>query len=218
MKKRIIDIFSRVALVTLAVVLIGATGSATASSIAQNGGNASNQQQQRPQYEPAVLRVVTNFAKADITVNGIPYPEYTEDNEEPGMVLPAGGPHIVVVSYDGKKKTYRVTLKPNEHKVLMVELTGYTGGSVSRSTDEPDNTRNTNRNDQDGEGRVTVYSKPKGQIHVDGNPRKTNTPGTISVPAGRHDIQVEFSEGEMSESKSIRIRDGSRIKLFFRKK
>jgi hypothetical protein len=208
MKRRIIQTLTGVALVALAASLIGAAGSVAA----QDAG------QERPEYKPAVLEVVTNFAKADITVNGMPYPEYRQENEEPGMVLPAGGPHIVVVSYEGKKKTYRVTLRPYEHKVLMVELTGYKGGSVSRSPSASDRNRNTNKPKEDGEGRVTVYSKPKGQIHVNGNPRKTNTPGTISVPAGRHDIQVEFSEGEMSESKSIRIRDGSRIKLFFRKK
>lgn len=184
-------------------------------------GQQTNSNQERPSYDPAVLRIVTNFDKADVTVNGMPYPEYTEAGEEPGMVLPAGGPYTVQVTYDGKTKSYTISLKPFEHRMLMVELSGFKGGNVAPSPAPARANINRQNNQQDedsGTGRVTVYSKPKGTIFVDGGPRKQKTPGTVKVPAGRHDIQVEFQGGDMSESKTVRVREGSRIKLFFRKR
>jgi hypothetical protein len=174
------------------------------------------------EYKPAVLRIVTNFEKADATVNGLPYPEYSERSDKKGMVLPAGGPYNVKVTYDGKSKSYRISLRPYEVRYLMVELSGFKGGgpvtpSPSRNA-TGDSAKAGSQNDQDGRGRVTVYSKPKGTIHVDGSPKKQQTPGTVQVAAGQHNIQVEFEGGEMSEKKTVRVRKGSRIKLFFRKR
>ena len=190
-------------------------------------GQQRGQQQERKQYKPAVLQIVTNFSRADVTVNGLPYPEYksTDDEEEDGMVLPAGGPYTVEVTYDGKKKTYTISLRPYEVRVLMVELSGFKGGPPApKQTKAPQSPPDSaeaaaKNNDDSGEtGRVTVYSKPKGTIQVDGSPKKQKTPGTVEVPPGQHDIQVKFDDGNMSESKTVRVRKGSRIKLFFRKK
>jgi hypothetical protein len=33
---------------------------------------------------------------------------------------------------------------------------------------------------------------------------------------GRHEIQVKWETGQMSEVKTIRVRKGSKLKLFFR--
>ena len=175
------------------------------------------------EYKPAVLRIVTNFEKADATVNGLPYPEYSEQSDQKGMVLPAGGPYTVKVTYDGKSKSYRISLRPYEVRYLMVELSGFKGGgpvtpAPSRKAAGGDSAKPNSQNNEKGRGRVTVYSKPKGTVHVDGNPKKQQTPGTVQVEAGQHNIQVKFDSGEMSESKTVRVRKGSRIKLFFRKR
>lgn len=174
----------------------------------------------RLEYDPAVLRIVTNFKKADASVNGIPYPEYTEPGDEPGMVLPAGGPYTVRVTYNGNEKVYTIGLDPYEVRYLIVELSGYEGGAPGGpdpSASEDSAKANPSGGDEDGTGRVTVYSKPKGTIQVDGSNEGQQTPGTIEVSPGEHDVQVKFKEGKMSESKTVRVRKGSRIKLFFRK-
>ncbi len=185
-------------------------------------GQARNRQE-REEYKPAVLEIVTNFEKAEVTVNGLPYPEYVSGDDEDGMVLPAGGPYTVKVRYDGKEKVYRLSLDPYEVRVMMVELSGYEGGAPTRSGSPRPNRRKNSRSgpskdDQQGNGRVTVYSKPKGTVQVDGSARDQKTPGTIEVEAGQHDIQVQFDDGSTSESKTVRVREGSRIKLFFRKR
>lgn len=179
--------------------------------------------QEREEYKPAVLEIVTNFDKAEVTVNGLPYPEYVSRDDKEGMVVPAGGPYTVKVKYDGKEKVYTVSLDPYEVRVMMVELSGYEGGAPTKSASPRPNRREKSRSgpskdDQQGNGRVTVYSKPKGTVQVDGNARDQKTPGTIEVEAGQHDIQVQFDDGSTSESKTVRVREGSRIKLFFRKR
>lgn len=182
-------------------------------------GQSGNGSSERKEYDPAVLRIVTNFDKADVTVNGLPYPEYLDEDEQPGMVLPAGGPYTVNVTYDGKQKTYKLSLRPYEVRYLMVELSGFQGGSSSRrpKPNSPPSREEEEDEDEDGKGRVTVYSKPKGEIRVDGKAMEQQTPGTVDVEPGQHNIQVKFEKGGVSETKTVRVRKGSRIKLFFRK-
>ncbi|MGM0557562.1 MAG: PEGA domain-containing protein [Myxococcota bacterium] len=184
----------------------------------------SRSDKKREHWHSAVLQIVTNFEKADVTVNGLPYPEYTPDGQEEGMVLPAGGPHIVEVTYDGKTKTYQVHLRARETRILMVELSGLqgsTGGAraKARSTQQKRPEPKKEEEDEGKEsGRVTVYSKPNGTVLVDGSQTDEKTPGTVEVEPGRHDIQVKFDNGDVSEKKIIRVRKGSRIKLFFRQR
>lgn len=186
-------------------------------------GQSRPDKKKREEWDSAVLQVVTNFEKADVTVNGLPYPEYTPDGEEEGLVLPAGGPHIIEVTYDGKTKTYQVHLRANETRILMVELSGLrgsTGGArpQARSKPSPKKKDSAEKDDEKKQGRVTVYSKPNGTVLVDGSQTNEKTPGTVEVEPGRHDIQVKFDNGDVSEKKIIRVRKGSRIKLFFRQR
>ena len=53
---------------------------------------------------------------------------------------------------------------------------------------------------------------------VDGNKTSEKTPGTVEVENGRHEVQVEYESGDISEKKIVRVREGSRIKLFFRER
>ncbi len=173
--------------------------------------------------KPAGLIVVTNFDKADVTVNGLPYPEYDEDGDE-GVTLPAGGPYAVRVTYDGKTKDYTLSLRPYETRYLIVELSGFKGAAAAAPSSpqpatepEPEAPKDEAESDEKG-GRVTVYSKPRGQILVDGADQSKRAPNTVDVEVGRHEVQVRYDDGEMSEKKVVRVRKGSRIKLFFRQK
>lgn len=178
-------------------------------------------QSRRARQATATLFVITNFEKAKVTVNGVDYPAYGDSGDNDGIVVPAGGPHHVLVNYAGNEKLYEVFLGPNERRYLMVELTGFRGSAtpyqskiqrppvVQRSEQEK-------AGDEDGQGRITVYSRPRGQIFIGGSDKGQATPGTIEVESGRHDVQVRYEDGEMSEKKVVRVRQGSRIKLFFR--
>jgi hypothetical protein len=170
----------------------------------------------------ATIVVITNFEKARVTVNGVDYPSYSERGENEGIVVPAGGPHHVLVNYNGNEKLYEVNLQPNETRYLLVELSGFRSTPLRQY--QPNFTRppvveraeEDKAQDEDGQGRITVYSRPRGQIFIGGQDKGQATPGTIEVESGRHDVQVKYEDGEMSEKKVVRVRQGSRIKLFFR--
>lgn len=186
------------------------------------GQSRTTSQKTPRELKSAVLQVVTNFEKADVTINGIPYPEYFDPGEPEGIVLPAGGPYDVRVTYSGKVKYYNIYLRPNETRLLFVELTGFQGGAPpppskasaaqERKVEEP------KREEGKEPGKVTVYAKPQGLIMVDGSKTSEKTPGTVEVENGRHEIQVEYEGGEISEKKIVRVRDGSKIKIFFRQR
>jgi hypothetical protein len=178
-------------------------------------------------WKSAVLEVVTNFDRADVTVNGIPYPEYQATEAPGGMILPAGGPYEVEVKYGAKTKLYHIYLRANETRLLIVELSGYKGTvassrkNVSKPTPTPPpkpKPEAAKASEADEPGKVTVYSKPAGKVIVDGNATGEATPGTVEIENGRHEVQVEYDDGEISEKKIVRVRDGSRIKLFFRQR
>ena len=174
------------------------------------------------------LIVITNFTRARVTVNGDSYPAYSDDGENRGIELPANQVHEVFVEFDDNERFYEVTLDPGEERLLMVELTGM-GDSPPRTerperrsrSDERRRSRPQDRDDDDDdiaddEGRITVYSRPRGDIYVGDRNTGEQTPSTVDVDPGRHEVQVEYEGGEMSETKTVRVREGSRVKLFFR--
>jgi hypothetical protein len=183
-------------------------------------GQSKPTSKKRQKYKSAVLQVVANFQKTDVTINGIAYPEYFEPGEPEGVVLPAGGPYDVRVTYAGKTKVYSLYLRPNETRLLFVEIPGFSGVAppvAARPAEKKEEPAEPAKEGTDP-GKVTVYSKPPGTIIVDGTKMAEKTPGTVEVPNGRHEIQVEYEGGEVSEKKIVRVRDGSRIKLFFRER
>jgi len=162
------------------------------------------------------LEIHTNYG-ALITIDGKPYPRRSEH----GMKLPALKRHDVLVKMGEKEKTYTIYLKPREKRILMVDITGYntpptpaakSPSSAAKPTKEP-------KKEESGDesGKLTVYSKPKGEVFVDGNALGASTPMiNRELDVGRHEVQVKWEDGRMSEVKTIRIRKGSKLKLFFR--
>ena len=182
------------------------------------------QRSQRSRLKFALLEIVTDFTKADVQVNGRPYPEYTELPKDRGMVLPAGGPHQILVTYNGQTKHYELHLRPNETRLLIVELSGFRSGAGAPAArpQPPAVTKNEEKEEEKAEsgdiGRITVYSKPKADIQIDGTAAGKQTPETVEVEPGRHEVQVKYPDNKLSEKKVVRVRKGSRIKLFFRQK
>lgn len=166
------------------------------------------------------LVVITNFTRANVTVNGESYPAYSEDGQNRGVELPAYEPHEVFVEFDDHERIYEVELDAGEERLLMVELTGM-GASDSSRSPRSRRSRDRQRDDDDDdidddEGRITVYSRPRGDIYVGERDMGEQTPGTVDVDPGRHEVQVQYGDGEMSETKTVRVRQGARVKLFFR--
>ena len=170
------------------------------------------------------VRVYTT-GDALVTVDGKPYPKRSEY----GLKVSAGKRHEVVVSLGEKKKTYAILVRPKEMRTLLVDLTGYqsppsaapavSGGAVPTNFKPPAPAGADAKSDEEEEerGKLTVYSKPKGEVFVDGTPLGATTPMiNRELDLGRHEVQVRWENGEMSEVKTIRIRKGSKLKLFFR--
>lgn len=208
-----------VLVLSFSVILLG-TPAAAQTPLGRGAltGNNISSDKDRKDWKPSVLVVVTNFGKAEVKVNGLDYPEYVNEPDKPGMVLPAGGPYTVEVSYDGNTKVYRLYLKAYETRYLMVDLSGFNGAKVAAAPQKlkPRPKPKEKEDDESDKGRVTVYSKPSGTIMVDGKNTGEDSPGTVDVEPGRHQVQVRFGDGKESERKIVRVRKGSRIKLFFR--
>jgi hypothetical protein len=162
------------------------------------------------------LRIYTSSG-AQVTVDGQPYPRRSEY----GQVVSANQQHEVKVKLGDKEKVYQVAVRPLELRTLLVDLAGYqtppsAGGSsgVAKKAFRP---AKKNEADAADAGKLTVYSKPKGEVYVDGSPVGATTPMiNRELDLGRHEVQVKWETGTMSEVKTIRIRKGSKLKLFFR--
>ncbi|MEO1267164.1 MAG: PEGA domain-containing protein, partial [Myxococcota bacterium] len=159
------------------------------------------------------LEIHTNYG-ALVTVDGQPYPRRSDY----GMKLEANAKHDVLVKMGDKEKTYTVYLKPREKRILMVDITGYntppTPAPKTSATAKPARTEKPPKEEQDEAGKLTVYSKPKGDVFVDGQALGASTPMiNRDLDVGRHEVQVKWEDGRMSEIKTIRIRKGSKLKL-----
>ena len=179
-------------------------------------GRKGKKQAQR-QSRHGWVRVYTT-SEALVTIDGKPYPRRSEY----GAKVTANERHDIKVRLGEKEKTYVVLVRPRELKTFLVDLTGY------QSPPAPDSPKVANpglkptsseKKDEESEeeGKLTVYSKPKGEVYVDGSAVGATTPMiNRELEIGRHEIQVKWETGVMSEVKTIRIRKGSKLKLFFR--
>lgn len=161
------------------------------------------------------VRVYTT-PDAVVTIDGKPYPRRSEY----GMRVSSNVRHQIAVKKGEKEKRYTIVVKKGEMRTMLVDLTGYqtspkvSSGPASKYT--PPKPKSDKKDDATT-GKLTVYSKPKGEVFVDGNALGATTPMiNREVELGRHEVQVKWENGEMSEVKTIRIRKGSKLKLFFR--
>lgn len=67
----------------------------------------------------------------------------------------------------------------------------------------------------DGSG-LTVYSRPRGTVFVDGEATGEVTPTTLALDPGTYSVTVQFDEEERSEEKQVRVPDDERVKVLFR--
>ncbi len=196
-------------------------GVAAASGSANDGGNplsiAQNRRGKKRQSRHGWVRIYTN-SKAMVTIDGQPYPRRSEN----GMKIKAYERHVVLVKVGEKEKSYVVVVRPRETRTLMVDLTGYqtpptpAAPSISKPTTSSA-LLDKNKKEEGDSGKLTVYSKPKGEVYVDGGALGATTPMiNRELGPGRHEVQVKWENGQMSEVKTIRIRKGSKLKLFFR--
>ena len=155
-----------------------------------------------------------------VTIDGKAYPRRAEY----GMRVASNVRHQVTVKKGDKEKQYTIVVRRGELRTLMVDLSGYQSGPGVSPAGGPASKYippKAKKNDNDGNttGKLTVYSKPKGEVYVDGNALGASTPMiNREVDLGRHEVQVKWEDGELSEVKTIRIRKGSKLKLFFRDK
>ncbi len=161
------------------------------------------------------VRVYTT-PDASVTIDGKPYPRRSEY----GMRVSSNERHQIAVRQGEKEKTYTIVVRKGEMRTMLVDLTGYqstpsvSAGPAAKYTPPP---KKDEEEDDATTGKLTVYSKPKGEVFVDGNALGATTPMiNREVELGRHEVQVKWESGDMSEVKTIRIRKGSKLKLFFR--
>jgi len=162
------------------------------------------------------IQIFTNY-DAVVTVDGQPYPKRADN----GMKVTANETHAVHVKMGDKEKNYTVVVEARELRTLLVDLSGYqtppspataksSGGKSTSKAKEA-------KEESDDTGKLTVYSKPKGDVYVDSTALGASTPMiNRELDIGRHEVQVKWESGDMSEVKTIRIRKGSKLKLFFR--
>ncbi len=190
---------------TIAVLAITATLAAVIGASAQDSG------------DEGWVRVYATSETA-ITIDGKPYPRRAEY----GMRVAANVRHQVDVKQGDKEKSYTVVVKNGELRTLLVDLSGYQSGPTGSASGGPASKYKPpapKKDASDSPGKLTVYSKPKGEVFLDGSALGATTPMiNREVDLGRHEVQVKWESGDMSEIKTIRIRKGSKLKLFFRDK
>jgi len=65
-------------------------------------------------------------------------------------------------------------------------------------------------------GTLVVYSKPIGEVIVDGSEVGASAPLNHTLEVGRHDVQLKWPDGRLSGVRRIQVRKDSEFKLFFR--
>lgn len=169
----------------------------------------------------ARLLVITNFENTEVQINNVSYPYEYIYAERQGVLLPAGIPiHLRVAISEEKTRTFRFTLKPGEMRVVVADIKNK-GEVIAPPTPEKPS-RSAQADDDESEettGHLGVSSSPRGTVYIDDKSTGRKTPARrIELEPGRHRVQIEYSEGDMSETKYVLIRKGTNTNVFFRKR
>lgn len=176
-----------------------------------------------PEPEYGRLVVITNFDATEVQINGVSYPYEWIYGEMDGVLLPAGRRLEIVVSVSPEqRRTFRLTLEPDETRVLVVDIEnmgasppvpeGRPGRPAPQASDDEE------EEEDEDTGYLGVSSSPRGIVHVDGTDTGERTPARrIPLEPGRHEVQIYYDEEEiMSEVKHVLIRAGVNTNVFFR--
>ena len=174
-----------------------------------------------PEYGRLV--VITNFDATEVQINGVSYPYEWIYGDMEGVLLPANRRlEIVVSTSPEQRRTFRLTLEPDETRVLVVDIENM-GATPPAPVGRPDRGASPTAAPEQQEptedtGYLGVSSSPRGIVHVDGTDTGERTPARrIPLEPGRHEVQIYYDEeGIMSETKHVLIRAGVNTNVFFR--
>lgn len=181
----------------------------------------------RRSSEPAIpegyarLLVITNFENTEVQINNVSYPYEYIYAERQGVLLPAGIPiHLRVSISEEKTRNFRFTLKPGEMRVVVADIKNKGEVIAPPTPAKPAGGKKaTDDESEETTGHLGVSSSPRGTVYIDDKSTGRKTPARrIELEPGRHRVQIEYSEGDMSETKYVLIRKGTNTNVFFRKR
>lgn len=89
--------------------------------------------------------------------------------------------------------------------------------STTPRRDDVRKPKDSSSSDTAGRGKISVASKPPGDVFVDGKDIGRKTPlNAFSVGSGYHKVKVRYADGSFSAEKRALVKPGAEIKLFFR--
>lgn len=169
----------------------------------------------------ARLLVITNFENTEVQINNVSYPyEYIYADRQ-GVLLPADLPiHLRVSVSEEKTRNFRFTLKAGEMRVVVADIKNKGEVIAPPTPAQPaGGTKDSDEEDEATAGHLGVSSSPRGTVYIDDKSTGRKTPARrIELEPGRHRVQIEYAEGEMSETKYVLIRKGTNTNVFFRKR
>lgn len=168
----------------------------------------------------ARLLVITNFENTEVQINNVSYPyEYIYADRQ-GVILPADLPIELRVSISEEKtRTFRFTLSPGEMRVVVADIKNKGEVIAAPKAAEPSKKDTDDEEDESTTGFLGVSSSPRGTVHIDDKSTGRKTPARrIELDPGRHRIQIDYGDGDMSETKYVLIRKGTNTNVFFRKR
>lgn len=169
----------------------------------------------------ARLVVITNFESTEVQINNVSYPyEYIYADRQ-GVLLPADFPIDLRVSHSEEKtRTFKFRLQEGETRVVVADVKNK-GEVIAPPKEEAskDKKEDDDDEDEDGNGFLGVSSSPRGKVFIDDKDTGRQTPARrLELDPGRHRVQIEYSDGEKSETKYVLIRKGTNTNVFFRQR
>lgn len=169
----------------------------------------------------ARLLVITNFENTEVQINKVSYPYEYIYAERQGVLLPAGMPIDLRVSVSEEKtRTFKFTLKEGETRVVVADIKNKGEVMAPPKKEAPAKSAKSDEEEsEDANGYLGVSSSPRGQVYIDDQNTGRSTPARrIELEPGRHRVQIEYGDGQMSETKYVLIRKGTNTNVFFRQR
>lgn len=170
----------------------------------------------------ARLLVITNFENTEVQINKVSYPYEYVYAERQGLLIPAGIPIDLRVSHSEEKtRTFKFTLKDGETRIIVADIKnkGEVIAPPKEETPQSTSKKDEDEDDEDQVGYLGVSSSPRGKVFIDDRNTGRSTPARrIELEPGRHRVQIEYADEQMSETKYVLIRKGTNTNVFFRQR